>query len=282
MNTPLPTLFVSHGSPMIAVEPSATVDFLRRLGAALDASFGRPRAVLAISPHTSANEPLLLAAPRHAAVHDFGGFPPALYALRYDAPGAPDLAQQVLATLRAQGIAARADATRGGLDHGIWTVLRHLWPDADVPVLPLALVPTAPPAAQWALGAALAPLAAEGVLVLASGSLTHDLRRFFGTVRAAIDAPADADVVAFADWVAERVAAGDRDALLDYRARAPHAKAQHPSDEHWLPFYVAAGAGGLQAPAQRLHSAVQHAAFAMDAYAFGDGATALAAALQPG
>ncbi|WP_309625005.1 class III extradiol ring-cleavage dioxygenase [Methylibium sp.] len=280
-NTPLPSLFVSHGSPMIAIEPSPTLDFLRRLGPAIDATFGRPRAVLVVSPHTATREPVLLAAKRHAAVHDFGGFPSALYELRYDAPGDPALAERALALLQAAGIAAHT-STDGGLDHGIWTVLRHLWPDADVPVLPLSLVPSASPAVQWALGEALAPLAAQGVLMLGSGSLTHDLRRFFGGVRAALDAPVAPDVVAFADWVAARVAAGDRQALLDYRRQAPHAVAQHPTDEHWLPFYVAAGAGGLAAPAVRLHDAVQHGALAMDAYAFGAGAERLAQALGSG
>ena len=278
-STDLPALFVSHGSPMIAIEPSATADFLRTLGPAIDRTFGRPRAVLALSPHTAARQPVLLAGARHVAVHDFGGFPDALYAMRYDAPGAAALAIEVQALLARAGIAVDI-LDEGGLDHGIWTVLTHLWPAADVPVLPLALVPHGTPAAQWALGEALAPLAGEGVLLLASGSLTHDLRRFFGGgPRAALDAPAAPDVVAFQGWVADRVAAGDRAALLDYRVRAPHAVAQHPTDEHWLPFYVAAGAGGL-AGAQRLHDRVQHAALAMDAYAFGPGAAALAAALD--
>lgn len=277
--TALPALFVSHGSPMIAIEPSPTADFLRDLGPAIDRCFGRPRAVLAVSPHTATRAPVLLAAPRHAAVHDFGGFPAALHAMRYDAAGAPALAAEAQALLAQAGIAAQVLPEASGLDHGIWTVLTHLYPNADLPVLPLSLVPHDSPAAQWALGAALAPLAADGVLLLASGSLTHDLRRFFGGPRAPLDAPATPDVVAFQDWVAERVAAGDQAALLDYRRLAPHAVAQHPTDEHWLPFYVAAGAGGL-AGARRLHGAVQHAALAMDAYAFGTGAPALADALR--
>lgn len=277
----LPSLFVSHGSPMIAITPSPTVDFLRRLGPAIDATFGRPRAILAVSPHTATRVPVLLAGARHEAIHDFGGFPDELFAQRYDAPGAPELAPRVQARLGEAGIDVRS-VPEGGLDHGLWTVLKHLWPAADVPVLPLSLVPDASPARQWALGEALAPLADEGVLILGSGSLTHDLRRFMRQ-RPALDAPAMADVVAFADWVADTVRHGDRAALLDYRRQAPHAAALHPTDEHWLPFYVAAAAGGLGAPAQRLHDAVQHAALAMDSYAFGPGAAALAeAALASG
>ena len=145
MNTPLPSLYLSHGSPMTALEPGAAGAFLHRLGPAIDARFGRPRAVLAISAHTLVREPVLLAAPRHAAVYDFGGFPEALYQLRYDAPGAPALAGRVQDLLGAAGVPVhRVD--EGGLDHGIWTPLRYMYPDADVPVLPLGFVPTWTPA----------------------------------------------------------------------------------------------------------------------------------------
>ncbi|HRP28381.1 MAG TPA: class III extradiol ring-cleavage dioxygenase, partial [Burkholderiaceae bacterium] len=174
----LPSLFVSHGSPMIALEPGAAGAFLQRLGPAIDAAFGRPRAVLAVSAHTTARAPALLAATQHDTVHDFGGFPPALYALRYDAPGAPALATDVAARLAAAGIAApRID--EGGLDHGIWTVLRYVYPQADIPVLPLALVPDMAPSKLFALGEALAALRGEGVLVLGTGSITHNLRLAF-------------------------------------------------------------------------------------------------------
>lgn len=281
MNTatvPLPALFVSHGSPMLALEPGTTGPFFERLGTAIDARFGRPKAIVAISPHTSASGPVLLASDKHYAVHDFGGFPQALYQLRYTPPGAPVLARRVEALLAARGIAsARSDEP--GLDHGIWSVLRFAWPDAEVPVLPIALSPRQSPAVQWALGEALAPLLHEGVLLMASGSLTHNLRLLFRDQPPATDAPEIPETRAFRDWVAARVAAGDREALLDYRAQAPQALFMHPTDEHWLPFYIAAGAGGLAAPAERLHAAVTYGALAMDAYAFGEGARPLTEAL---
>jgi len=180
MNTasPLPSLFLSHGSPMIALEPGAAGEFMRCLGPAIDAAFGRPRAILAVSAHTAARAPVLLAAPRHEAVYDFGGFPDALYRLRYDAPGAPELAGAVSGLLAAAGSEAIA-LPEGGLDHGIWTALRYVYPDADVPVLPLALVPSLPPAQLFALGEALAALRRDGVLVLGTGSITHNLRLVF-------------------------------------------------------------------------------------------------------
>ena len=285
----LPSLFVSHGSPMIALEPGAAGAFLQRLGPAIDASAGRPRAVLAISAHTTAREPVLLAAAQHDTVHDFGGFPDALYALRYDAPGAPALAEHVQALLATAGIGA-ACVDRGGLDHGIWTVLRFMYPQADVPVLPLALVPDMAPASLFALGEALAALRGEGVLVLGTGSITHNLRLVFSARPPRHDERHDADTAdgdelaesfAFRSWFAERSTARDWDALFDYRKRAPHAALMHPTDEHLLPWYVAAGAGGRFAAPLRLHESVTLSSLGMDSYAFGDTAAALQAALRP-
>ena len=278
--TPLPSLFISHGSPMTALEPGDAGAFWQRLGPALMAGFGVPRAILAVSAHSLTREPVLLAAPRHEAVYDFGGFPDALYQLRYDAAGAPDLATRAQALLAQAGISAHR-LEEGGLDHGIWTPLRWMFPQADVPVLPLAYVPSQSPAQQFALGQALAPLAAEGVLVIGTGSITHNLRllgRFQGTPRGG-----DAEMpesAAFRQWMLQHATARDWPALFDYRAKAPHAVLMHPTDEHLLPWFVAAGAGGAQATPLRLHDSVTFGALGMDAYAFGPGAAPLAVALQ--
>lgn len=275
----LPALFLSHGSPMVALEPGAAGAFMQRLGPAIEATFGRPRAILAISPHTAARQPVLLAGERHEAVPDFGGFPEALYRLRYDAPGAPALADAVQRRLGEAGLdVLRAEA--GGLDHGIWVPLRYLWPQADIPVLPLALVPSMTPAQLFELGRALAPLRAEGVLVMATGSMTHNLRLVAESGRRP-DLPERAESAAFRGWMHERAAARDWEALFDYRRRAPHAAFMHPSDEHLLPFYVAAGAGGRDTAPLRLHESVTYGVLAMDAYAFGPEAPRLARALEP-
>lgn len=272
--TTLPALFVSHGSPMIALEPGATGAFLRRLGPVLRERFGRPRAIVAVSAHTLTPQPVLLAGQRHEAVYDFGGFPDELYRLRYDAAGAPALAPRVAALLRGAGLAP-AVLDRGGLDHGIWTPLRYLFPDAEIPVLPLGFDPHARARELMALGAALAPLADEGVLVMASGSLTHNLRLVFGPGGLPpVDAPEIDACRDFRAWVHDRATSRDWDALADYREQAPHAVAMHPSDEHWLPFYVAAGVGGDAVP-RRLHAGVTHGCIAMDLYAFGAHAAAL-------
>jgi len=276
----LPSLFISHGSPMIALEPREAGAFLQRLGPAIDAAFGRPRAIVALSAHSLTREPVLIAGARHEAVYDFGGFPDELYTLRYDAPGAPALADDVQRLLANAGITAhRVDD--GGLDHGIWTPLRYLYPDADVPVLPLAWVPSQSPAQQFALGEALAPLKRDGVLVMGSGSITHNLRRVFaGGGRTPADAPEIPESAAFRRWFAEHAAAREWDTLFDYRRQAPHAADMHPTDEHLLPWYIAAGAGGREAVPLRLHASLTSGSLGMDTYAFGEAAERLQRTLQ--
>ncbi|MEO8523393.1 MAG: class III extradiol ring-cleavage dioxygenase [Caldimonas sp.] len=279
MNTSMPSIFVSHGSPMIALEPGEAGAFMQRLGPAIDAGFGRPKAIVSVSAHTAARVPVVFSASRHEAVHDFGGFDPKLFTLRYDAPGDPALAARVLGLLQGKGIAAHA-LPEGGLDHGAWTALRYIYPAADIPIVPLAFVPSDSPAAQFALGEALAPLAAEGVLVLGSGSITHNLRRAFaGGLHSPRGVPEIAESAAFRRWFADRSAARDWDALFAYRSKAPYAADMHPTDEHLLPWYVAAGAGGRVAVPQRLHDSVELGCIGMDAYAFGPNAEALAEAL---
>ena len=278
MTKTLAPLFLSHGSPMTALQPREAGAFWQALGPAVEAVADRPRALLAISAHSLAREPLLMAAAQHHTVHDFGGFPEPLYQLRYDAPGAPDLAAGVAALLRAAGLPVKT-SDQGGLDHGIWAPLRFAWPAADIPVLPLAFPPDWSPQQLFTLGQALAPLANEGVLVYGTGSLTHNLSLVFGAGRPPLDAPEIAESAAFRNWFAQRSAAADWPALLDYRRQAPFGVLMHPTDEHLLPFFVAAGAAagmGQPAPAgQRLHASLTYGCLAMDAYAFGPAADAL-------
>jgi len=262
---------------MTALEPREAGAFMHHLGRRLDAEFGRPRAVLMVSAHSTARMPVLLAGTRHEAIYDFGGFDPRLNTLRYDAAGAPALAAQVQALADSANVAMHS-VDQGGLDHGAWTPLRYLYPEVDVPVLPMAFVPSQSPAQQFALGELLAPLAADGVLIIGSGSITHNLRLVFGGGQPpAIDEPEIAASKAFRDWLVQRSAARDWDALLDYRARAPHGVDMHPTDEHLLPWFVAAGAGGREAAPLRLHASLTFGSLGMDAYAFGPQAARLAA-----
>lgn len=270
---PQPALFISHGSPMTALDGGAAGAFLRSLGPELLKRTGRPRAILAVSAHTLINGPagglVLLGGARHQALYDFGGFDPKLRTLRYDAPGAPDLAAQVAGHLRQRQWALEVEPA-AGLDHGIWTPLLHAFPQADIPVLPLAWSPRTSPAELMRLGRDLAPLADQGVLILASGSITHNLRLFMQNPQPQ-DAPERPESREFRHWWAARTEAADWPALQDWARLAPHGALMHPTDEHLLPFFVAAGVGQARgAKGRRLHESAQHAVIGMDTYAFED------------
>ena len=261
--TQLPTLFVSHGAPTFALEPGLAGAQLRALGLAL----GKPRAVLVVSPHWMTRAVQITATAQPETVHDFGGFPPALYRLRYPAPGAPALAERCAQVLQASGIAATLDTQRG-LDHGAWVPLLHLFPDADVPVFQVSLPYDADGAKAFALGRALAPLASEGVLIVGSGSLTHNLYEFrMG------DAQEAAYAREFSEWIRQAVLAGDTQRLIDALVLAPHAARAHPTSEHFLPLLVAAGAAAAATPATVLDGGIRHGVLAMESYVFGQSVT---------
>ncbi len=260
----LPTLFLSHGSPMLPVVQAPARDFLAGLGDWVERGWGRPRAILMASAHWETPRPAVNAVAHNATIHDFRGFPPELYALSYPAPGDPALAERVTDLLADAGLPCDVDMRRG-LDHGAWCPLLLAWPAADIPVVQLSVQSHLGPAHHLQLGQAVAELRREGVLVIGSGAWTHDLRRFRGQ---AIDAPEMADVVEFSDWMDEALV-GDRLCdLLTYRTRAPHAVQEHPTEEHLLPLYVAMGAAGADARPQRLHQSANYGILRMDAYAF--------------
>lgn len=257
----VPALFVSHGSPMFALEPGETGPALRAWAEGLRARFPALRGVVVMSPHWMARGVQVMTGPQPATWHDFGGFPEPLYALRYPAAGSPGLAAEVLALLREAGIAAQGDAQRP-FDHGAWVPLMHLFPQADLPVVQVALPAGAGPREVHALGAALRSLRAQNVLVVGSGSMTHNLSEFFGGARGA-----QPYVTEFARWIEGALQGGDTEALLDYRTRAPHAVRAHPGDDHFLPLFFALGAAGEGAAAQYLSREVMHGSLAMDSFA---------------
>ncbi|CAG4912078.1 unnamed protein product [Acidocella sp. C78] len=255
-----PVLFVSHGSPMLALTETPARNFL----AGLSGIVPRPRAILVVSAHWETDAPMVNAVARNETIHDFFGFPRALYQLAYPAPGDAALAQRIAALLGEAGFPAGLDPERG-LDHGAWVPLLLAFPAADIPVLQLSVQTRLGPHHAFDIGRALAPLRREDVLILGSGSFTHDLRRFRGQP---VDAPETQDVTAFSAWMDEAIAGNDIGALLDYRARAPHARDEHPTEEHLLPLFAAIGAGDGGA-ARRLHNSTEHAILRMDAYGFG-------------
>lgn len=265
--TRAPSLFVSHGSPMFALEPGLLGPNLARLGAALD----DVRAIVVVSPHWSTTGVRVTTASTLETIHDFGGFPAPLYALQYPAAGEPALASRVLALLADAGFDAAPDARRG-LDHGAWVPLRHLRPTADIPVVQVSLPRDIDAAGALRLGEALKPLREAGVLVIGSGSLTHNLYEF----RQHIADPEYAQQ--FADWVGEAVSRGDVEALVHYRARAPHAARAHPTEEHYFPLLVAIGASDAQEARTRVEGGMTYGVLSMDSFGFGLPADALAEA----
>jgi len=257
----LPSLFVSHGSPMTALQPG-------QVGLRLEAlarDLARPRAIVVATAHWLTHRPAVGAAAQPQTVHDFGGFPPALYELRYPAPGDPALASDIGDLLAAAGLDAALDPARG-LDHGVWVPLRLLHPQADIPVVPLSLQPRHGPAQAYALGRALASLREHGVLLLGSGSITHNLHDWQAGYGEGREAPY---VRPFIGWIEQRLRGNDIEALLDYRRQAPFAERAHPTDEHLLPLFFAMGAAGTQQlDAQRIDAGIDLGFLAMDLYRF--------------
>lgn len=258
----IPALFVSHGAPNMILHDSATRDFLAGLGAKLP----RPKAIVSVSAHFMARQPAVVFDPKPEMIYDFGGFERELYSMTYPAPGEPALAERVFSLLDGAGLEP-ARIEKRGFDHGTWVPLKLMYPEADIPVVQLSVQPRRDPRHHFEMGRALAPLTGEGVLVMASGSLTHNLHEVFGRHGGfrPMDETPPAWVTSFADWIAEKVAAGDVEALLDYREQAPFAGRNHPTDEHLLPLFVALGAGGA---GTAIHRETQFAVLSMDAYRF--------------
>ncbi|WP_191833503.1 DODA-type extradiol aromatic ring-opening family dioxygenase [Pseudomonas fluorescens] len=253
----LPSLFISHGSPMLALEPGASGPALKRLAAELE----RPKAIVVVSAHWESRELLVSSSPQPDTWHDFGGFPAALYAVQYPAPGDPALAQQVSELLCAAGMPARLDPQRP-FDHGAWVPLSLMYPKADIPVVQVSLPTQLGPKLQELVGAALASLREQNILLIGSGSITHNLGE--------LDWHAGPESIepwalAFRNWMIEKLQADDTPALHDYRRQAPFAVRSHPSDEHLLPLYFARGAGeqfGI------VHQGFTLGALGMDIYRF--------------
>lgn len=228
--TRMPALFLGHGNPMYAIEPNHYTAGWRQLGESLP----RPKAILAISAHWYINHSAVTAMAQPRTIHDFGGFPQALFDVQYPAPGSPALAQRVQQRLAPLEVKLDHD---WGLDHGSWSVLRHLYPEADIPVVQLSIDATQPPAWHHALAKQLAPLRDEGVLILSSGNIVHNLGRLNWNA----NAPAHDWAQRFSDWVKTQLLAGNHAAVIDCLSAGEDARLSVPTPEHYLPLlYVIA------------------------------------------
>ncbi|MDY0915336.1 class III extradiol ring-cleavage dioxygenase [Pseudomonas viridiflava] len=253
-----PSLFISHGSPMLALQPGESGPALARLAAEMP----RPRAIVMVSAHWESHELLVNGNPQPETWHDFGGFAAELFAVQYPAPGLPDLTREVVELLAASDLPARIDSRRP-FDHGVWVPLSLMYPQADIPVVQISLPSRQGPELQTRVGKALAGLRAEGVLIIGSGSITHNLGELNWNGDSARVEPW---AQAFREWMIDTLASDDESALHQYRSLAPHAVRAHPSDEHLLPLYFARGAGGEFSVA---HQGFTMGALGMDIYRFG-------------
>jgi 4,5-DOPA dioxygenase extradiol len=264
-------LFVSHGSPMFALEHGSTAPALRAWAGRLPA---KPKGIVIMSPHWMTPVPTVMTTASPKTWHDFGGFPAPLYQLQYPALGSPALGQRVAQLLQGHSIDTQLDSERP-FDHGAWVPLMHLFPQADVPVVQLSLPHDYTPRSVWAMGQALAALRHEGVLIVGSGSMTHNLRELFENGQPVLSESAEPYASAFARWVESAIVQGDAGALFDYRQHAPEAVRAHPTDEHFAPLYFALGAAGwgvadgaaYQPAAHYLSREVMYRYLAMDAIA---------------
>lgn len=255
----LPAIFLSHGAPDLSIRSGAATNFLR----SLHQSFPTPSAILMISAHWSSPVPTVSAAINPRTIHDFSGFPQALYDLNYPAPGSPELAERVVTVLAQAGIVCETHPSRG-LDHGAWVPLLLAYPTAEIPVVQLSIQYHRDVFYHWQLGQALASLREEGVLIVGSGGATHNLNAFGQDY----DAPPLPWVKQFDDWLESTIEQEDWNRLLHYRQLAPYAQENHPTEEHFLPLFVALGAGGTHPEGKVLHRSYTYSAFSMAAYAF--------------
>ena len=254
-----PTIFISHGGPDLPLSDSPAKEFLSHLRENL----GIPKGILVISAHWCTPEPMVSLAAQPQTIYDFSGFPPELYKLQYPAPGAIELADRTAALLHQAGISNHTHPSRG-LDHGAWNPLLLMYPDASIPVTQLSVQPRRDPAYHLALGKALSSLKEEGFLILASGAATHNMQDFG---RYSFHAAPPSYVQEFQDWLDKSLLTGTVEDLLNYEKTAPYGSKNHPTSEHFLPLFVALGAGNLNS-AKQLHSSYTYGVFSMAAYSF--------------
>ncbi len=257
-----PALFISHGAPTFALEPGLLGPALNALGEQLSGA-ETVKAVLVVSPHWQTRDVTVMTTPAPETVHDFGGFPAALYDLQYPVAGHPQLAADVSRLLSQAGWAVGVNERRG-LDHGAWVPMRHLLPQANIPVFQVSMPMDLDAVSAFELGKALAPIRESGVMIVASGSMTHNLYEFRHSGAAVQDY-----AIEFTHWIRQAVTRQDIESLLDYRQRAPHAQRAHPTEEHFLPLLVALGALSDGEVTQVIDAGVANGVLSMESYAWG-------------
>ena len=255
MSMPIaPLLFISHGAPTFALEPGVLGQELNNIGKSLT----NIKAILIVSPHWQTDVIEVMTTQMPETIHDFYGFPKPLYELKYPALGSPSIALHTIDVLRKAGLQVQENNSRG-LDHGAWTPLMHLLPEANLPVFQVSLPHSFDTQSSYHLGQAIASLRSEGVLIICSGSMTHNLSDL--RLGAQGDLPY---VKGFSDWVKEAIIDNRLDQLLNYRQLAPNAVRAHPTEEHFLPLFIALGSRLNDDQLQILDGGISYGILAMD------------------
>jgi 4,5-DOPA dioxygenase extradiol len=258
-----PSLFISHGSPELILQDTPAKHFYCQLADQLAQDTPRPDAIIVISAHWETPAPIvgITASANPEIIYDFYGFQDALYKMEYPAPGEPQLAEKIQQLLGKNNIDARLHPTRG-LDHGVWSPLKLIYPEADIPVIQVSIPRGVPESFYWQLGQTLQPLRSQNCLIIASGAATHNLN-YFRQAREPLQ-PVMPMAEGFINWLNNAVTTGDRAALENY-LQAPYGQDNHPSPEHYLPLLVAAGAG-TQAQGEIIHDSVEYGFLSMACY----------------
>jgi 4,5-DOPA dioxygenase extradiol len=255
----IPSFFVAHGAPLLAIETHAYTRFLNERRAGMV----RPKAVVVFSAHWESSIQQVSDARRHSMIYDFSGFPDELYQIRYPAQGEPSVAAEIQGLLERHGIGCETDDARG-LDHGAWVVLRLLYPEADVPVIAMSVNSKLVPEEHYRIGRALASLRERDVLIVGSGGTVHNLRKLEWN-----QTKASPWAIQFDDWLADQLEQWNVEALFDYAARAPYAKEAVPTPEHFVPLIIAMGAADDAKKAKLLYRGYQYGSLSLSCWQFG-------------
>jgi 4,5-DOPA dioxygenase extradiol len=259
----MPVVFFGHGSPMIALQDNAVTQRWRAIAQRVEQDYGRPRAILCVSAHWLTRGTAVTAMNHPRTIHDFGAFPQALFDVQYPAPGDPDLAARVASLL--EPIPVTSDTGAWGLDHGTWSVLCKAWPDADIPVVQLSLDGSLSPRDHHALGQRLRPLRDEGVLIIGTGNIVHNLRMMNWNDARCTPYPW---AQAFEDAICAGIETGDDAALINFVAMGEPARLSVPSPDHYWPLLYTAGAADADDTPELAPHFIEHASLSMTSIAW--------------
>jgi 4,5-DOPA dioxygenase extradiol len=254
----LPSFFIAHGAPTLVCETNEYTDFLKKLAA----NTPTPRAIVLFSAHWESPVQEISGAETHSMIYDFYGFPQELYEVQYPAPGNPAIAQHIQQLLAEHGIKSTIDNTRG-LDHGVWGVLKLLYPDATIPVIAMSVNPALSPKEQYEIGRALTALREQDVLIIGSGGTVHNLRRLQWH-----STEVERWAVEFDQWLQEHIEKWDTEALFQYETLAPYALEAVPRNEHFIPLLIAMGAGDQTRQAHLLKRMYQNGNLSLSVWQF--------------